>query len=106
MLWCGLKLVMGVLVLEPLGRGCDAGQDHPLPVPCLRPFGMSYKVISRWLSLVLGLEVPGRDKIVNQGWLPLMTTWGLLRKRYRACQWRCCLFGIYELLRDFNNFTA
>ena len=36
-----------------------ASQVLLLLVPCLRPFGMIYKVICRCLPFVLGLEVPG-----------------------------------------------
>ena len=47
--------------------------------------GMSYRVICRWLLLVLSLEVPRRGKTVNQGWLLLVSG---LRPLTKA---RCCL---------------
>ena len=37
---------------------------------------MSYKVICRWLVLVLGLEVPKRGQAVNQDKLLLVLTLG------------------------------
>lgn len=48
-----------VLLLGPL-RDSGAGRGQPLPVPCLGPLSMRYKVICMWMPLVLGLEVPGK----------------------------------------------
>ena len=62
----------------------DAGQGQLLPVPCPGPPGMNYKVICRWLLLVLGLEVLRRGQAVNQGQLQLVLGLGLLSNRYRA----------------------
>ena len=58
--WCRLKLATGFLVLGPLERGSGAVQGQLLPVPCTGPPGVSYKVVFRWLLLVLGLDVPGK----------------------------------------------
>ena len=51
---------------------------------CPGSHSIIYKAISRWLLLVLGLEVPKPDKTVNQGWLLLVPGLGPLSKRYRA----------------------
>ena len=48
-------------------------------------YRVSYKVIYRWLLLVLGLEVPRRGQEVNQSWLLLVPDLGPLSERYRAC---------------------
>ena len=45
--------------------GCE-GQSQLPPVFCSGPPSMSYKMIFRWLFLVLDLEVPKRDQAVNQ----------------------------------------
>ena len=42
-----------------------AGQDQPLHVVCPGPPGMSYRVICRWLLLVVGLELPRRGQAEN-----------------------------------------
>lgn len=41
-----------------LGVDCGVGQGQLLPFP--ESPGVSYKMICKWLPLVLGLEVPGR----------------------------------------------
>ena len=46
---------------------------------------MSYKVICRWLPLVLGLELPRTGKFVNQDQLLIVLGLRPLSKRYRAC---------------------
>ena len=59
---------------------------------------MSYKVICRWLMLVLGLEVPRRGLAANQGqlllvpglWATKQEVWGMSNPD-AAC------------LRDFRN---
>lgn len=60
-------LKLSVLILCPLRRVSGASQGQPLPLPCLGSFDMSYKVICRWLSLVLGME----EAMLQTGWLPL-----------------------------------
>ena len=45
-------------VLRLCGFPGGAGQGQPPHVFCLRPLGISYKAICRWLLLVLGLETP------------------------------------------------
>ena len=60
------------------------GQGQPLPMCCLGPPNMSYKVIFRWLLFVLGLVVPRRGQAVNQGQLLLVPGLGLLSGRYRV----------------------
>ena len=74
------KDVLWVYWLWGLSGG--TGQGQPLPVFCSGLQSMSYKVICRWLLLVLGLEVPRRGQGVNQGWLPLVWGLGPLSKRY------------------------
>ena len=49
-----------------------AGLGQLLLMSCLGPPSRSYKVICRWLILVLGLEVPRRVQAANQGWLLLV----------------------------------
>lgn len=56
MLQCGQELATGCAGLGLLG---GAGHVQPLPVLCLGFPGVSYKVICRWLPLVLGLQVRG-----------------------------------------------
>ena len=63
-----------------------AGQGQLLPVFCPGPASISYKVICRWLLLVLGLEVPRRGKAANQSQLPLVSGLEPRGKRYGACQ--------------------
>ena len=61
--WCHvvvLSWAAGVFVLELLGRDSGAGQGQLLPMSSLGSLGMSYRVICRWLLLMLSLEVPGR----------------------------------------------
>ena len=65
-----------------LQGGTDQGQ--PSPMFFLGKPSMSYKVICRWLLLVLGFEVPQRDQAVNQGWLLLMSGLGPFSERYGA----------------------
>ena len=48
---------------------------------CLGSHSVSYKVIYRWLPLVLGMEVPRRGNIVYQ---LLLVGLGQLSKRYGA----------------------
>ena len=62
-----------------------------LPCPrsatdCILSHDISYKVIYRWLLLVLGLEVSRWGQAVYQGQLVLEPGLGQFRKRYRA-QW-------------------
>ena len=47
-LWCSLKLVLGMLILGPLGRGPDAGPAQQLLVPGPGPVDKNYKVICGW----------------------------------------------------------
>lgn len=54
----------------------------------LGPPGMSYKMIYRWLLLVLGLELSRRGQPANQDKLLL----GPFSKWYGAYKVRCCLF--------------
>lgn len=61
--------------------GC-ASQGQLLPVFCLRPPVMSYKVICRCLLLVLCLAVLRRGQLVNQSWLPFLLDLGPLNERY------------------------
>ena len=51
----------------------DAGQSQPLSVSCLRPPGMSYKVICGWLPPFAGLRGTQKSQATNQGWMPLVT---------------------------------
>lgn len=67
-LWCLLSLPLECVALtwsEGVHCVCwlwgfpgGTGQGQPLPVFCLGPSSMSYKVICSWLLLVLGLDVP------------------------------------------------
>lgn len=59
---------------------------------------MSYRVISRWLLLVLGFRVPGRDESANRSWLPLVADLGLLSKRYGVHKVQMLLERFYESL--------
>ena len=61
-------------------------QSQPLSLPYLGPPGTSYRVIYRWLLLVLGLEVPGRVPAAHQGQLLLVAGLGPFRESYMACQ--------------------
>ena len=45
---------------------------------------MTYKVICRWLLLVLGLEIPKLGQAMNQGQLLLVPGLGLSSKNYQA----------------------
>ena len=67
------------------GLSGGAGQGHSLLVFHLVPPSMSYKVICRWLPLVLGLELPRTGKFVNQDQLLIVLGLRPLSKRYRAC---------------------
>lgn len=53
-----IYLQIHLLLSYPTGG--SEKHTHPLPMPCLGPLGMSYKVICRCLPFVLGLEVTGR----------------------------------------------
>ena len=72
------------------------GEGQLLPVFCPGPPSMNYKVICRWLLLVLGLEVPRQDQAVNQEQLLLVPGLGPLSMRYRACWGQMLL--IWEIL--------
>ena len=78
----------GVLSLGP-PRRCRPVQV--LLVPCLGPPSMSYKVVCRWLPLVLGLEVPRRALTANQVCLSPVLGLGLLSKRFWAHQGKTLL---------------
>ena len=54
-----LPSMEGQLCWGPLYRAglTSAGLGYPL-VSCLGPLGISYKAISSWLLLVMGLEAP------------------------------------------------
>lgn len=67
---------MGVLSLEPFGRGSSISQGQPLLILGLRPLGKNYKVICSWFALVLVLETLGRDYAVSQDQLPLVPGFG------------------------------
>ena len=68
------------------------GQGQPLPVFCKGPFSISYKVICRWLLLVLGLEVPRRDQTVNPSQMLLVLGLGPLARGTGYMEARCYLF--------------
>ena len=72
------------------------GQCQQSPVFFSGPLGISYKVISGWLLLVLDLEVPRRGSDVNQVWLLLVSGLGPLSERYGAC-WSQMLL-VWEIL--------
>ena len=74
------------------------GQGQLPPESC--PSCMSYKVICRWLVLVLGLEVPRRCKAMNQVQLLLMLGVGPLSERYRAYQDQMLL--VWEIVGWFE----
>ena len=69
-----------------------AGHSQPPPVSCPGPHSVSYKVICRWLLLMLGQEVPRKGQAVKQGWLLLVLTWGQLARGMGHTKARCCLF--------------
>ena len=64
-IWYGLKL--STRCADSVASGEVKGE--PPPVIYLGPLGMSYRVIFRWMLLVLGLEVPMRGQAVKQGQL-------------------------------------
>ena len=84
------KAVHQVLWLWGLPGGIGQGQ---LPcVPC-----SSYKVICRWLLLVLGLEVPRRGQAANHSQLLLVLGLGSFSKRYIVFQGQMLL--VWEIFR-------
>ena len=56
------------------------------------PPSMRYKVICRWLLLVLGLEVPRRDQTVNPSQMLLVLGLGPLARGTGYMEARCYLF--------------
>lgn len=46
---------------------------------------MNYKMICKWLLLMMGLEVPVRGQGGNRGQLLLVLDLGLLSKMFEAC---------------------
>ena len=48
-----------------------SGVSWELQPICPGPPAMSYKVVCRWLLLVLGFEVLRKGQVANQGWLML-----------------------------------
>ena len=79
-MWC--EAVHRVCWLWGLPGGTDQGQL--LPVFCPGPPSMSYKVVCRWLLLVLGLNVPRQGQTPSQGQLLLALDPGSLSERSGA----------------------
>ena len=81
-LQCDLKVFTGCAV-SGAPRRCRPRSA----TTCVLPGSLtkSYKVIFRWLLIVLGLEVPRRGQPANQGQLPLVLGLGPLSKRHGAC---------------------
>ena len=74
-------------------------QGQPLLVPCLEAPGISYKVIFRWLVLVLDMDIPRRSQALNLGCLLLVPDLGPLSDKY-GWYWGQMLL-VCEILRKF-----
>ena len=61
----------------------SVGKGQPPPVFCLGLPSMSYKVIGKWLLLML--EVSKRGQVVNESQLLLVLGLGPLSESYGAC---------------------
>ena len=72
-------------------------------MPCLGSVGMNYKVICRWLLLVLVLEMPGKGQATNQGWWPLVPRLGSPSNRYRVQKGQPLL--LWEIFRKVKNMS-
>ena len=90
-------------VLRPLGRVSGAAQGQPLPVPSPGPLDMSYKVVSRWLSLLLGLEVPGRGQAANWARLLLVPGLGCLARSTGHAKARHSCWGLWTFERFYKT---
>ena len=102
-LWYCLKLATKCVGLGPLGRGSDVGQAQLLLVPCPGPLGMSYKVICRWLPLVLAWRSLGEAKLQTEPDSRYCQASGCLARSMLHTEARHCLSGICKHLRDFRN---
>lgn len=76
MLWCVLILSLGMLGLEPPGKGSSAGQGQLPFVSCLGSPSRSFKVMYSWLPLAWDLEMLGRGYTVCWGWALLIPVMG------------------------------
>lgn len=78
----GPKLATSMLASGSPGRGPTTGKVQPQPVPCLGPHGTSHKAIRRCLPLMLGLEIPERQRY--KLWLAVATA-GLRAAQQEVC---------------------
>ena len=85
-LWCGLKQATSCVGSGASREGLwcrpSSAAAFAFPGPPSRSCKVTY--ISRWLLLMLSLQVFGR--LSCEGWLLLVPSLGLLSKRYGACQ--------------------